>query len=206
MTPELYSLIKKGQDFKIKSPVGLFKIVKRALQYEMHRKEGCHNHFKKHFLDVVNYNQFKTTQSDYVDYLKYSLFAEVNPKGIKFFWGSTPEEQDIIQVEFLQDKITKTANELKEDFLLEMLSQIEKGVLTLTVLRKITPGFFGIVPYQVSNGYILNIFVEANSFDYIDSIINLNQETIDPFEKSYRILQEYRPTPKVCKEIYQLYK
>lgn len=65
----------------------------------------------------------------------------------------------------------KVGKQLTKADLLKFLRDIETGAVTLEPLRDPQDVYSGVVPYRASNGWKIEIFNDANEWDYIESVV-----------------------------------
>lgn len=94
---------------------------------------------------------------------------------------------------------------LNESVILEFLSKIEKGEITLKALLEPDIVYAGNVPYVASNGWHIIIFNDANTWDYIDSI-KIDETNFIEFDEldKYPSIRNYTPPLEVIKNAYNI--
>ncbi len=92
-----------------------------------------------------------------------------------------------------------------EKEILEVLKDIEKGKLKLKSIDNQLKIYSGNLVYNITNGWQITIYKDANNWDYIDSIKTHYGEKID-FEKldSLPQIKNYCPPKEVCFNIYEM--
>lgn len=90
-----------------------------------------------------------------------------------------------------------------EEKVYNFLINIEKEIITIIPLTNPSEVFAGNVSYIASNGWKITIFNDANSWDYVDEIIMLNDKVIDfdTFDKM-DLIRNYIPPLDVIRSIY----
>ena len=93
----------------------------------------------------------------------------------------------------------KVEKQLTKDDLLRFLREIEKGQITLTPLQDPQDVYAGVVPYRASNGWQIEIFNDANEWDYVEKVVTASgrQYNYGDFEGD-REVEFYEPTVEVA--------
>lgn len=89
-----------------------------------------------------------------------------------------------------------------ESNVLEFLTKIEQGEI---ILKPISICRSGNIKYQASNGWVIIVFNDSNTWDYIDSIQNDKGELIGYSELDEMLgIRNYTPPLRVINNIYQI--
>ncbi len=91
-------------------------------------------------------------------------------------------------------------SELVKQFLLS----IESGEIRLTPTSDPKQTYNGIVHYQASNGWHLSVFVDCDDWDYVETIITDDGETLDFNALDQMGLIDYEPSESAIKTVYGL--
>lgn len=92
-----------------------------------------------------------------------------------------------------------------ESEILKVLLDIETGQLGLEPVDTQFETYSGNVVYDITNGWQITIFKDANNWDYIDNIKTRDGENID-FDKldCLQSIKNYYPTKEACLKIYKM--
>lgn len=94
---------------------------------------------------------------------------------------------------------------IKESEILSLLKDIEEGKLKIEPTKVPLDIYSGNVIYNISNGWQITIFNDANTWDYIDNIKATDGREIS-FDEIDNILslRNYEPSKKTCIDIYKI--
>lgn len=94
---------------------------------------------------------------------------------------------------------------ISEKEILDVLEKIETGKLNLEKVDNQGDIYSGNIVFDISNGWEITIFKDANNWDYIDNIKTHKGESID-FEilEGLTEIKNYYPPKEVCLNIYKM--
>jgi len=94
---------------------------------------------------------------------------------------------------------------IREREILSLLKEIEEGKLKIKPTQSPSEIYAGNVVYNISNGWQIIIYNDANTWDYIDSVKALDGREIN-FDEIDQIpsLRNYQPSKEACISRYKL--
>jgi hypothetical protein len=87
------------------------------------------------------------------------------------------------------------ADKTEAELALILLHGIEKGYHTVERVTPYTP--FGVVEYEVDNGWRIEVFVDAGDFDYVEAVTQPGGKRNDGGDE---LLLSYRPSVRIAKK------
>ena len=95
----------------------------------------------------------------------------------------------------------ETPQQTTERAIFDVLRRIETGELTVTPAGDPKNFAFGNLDYAVSNGWTLTLFIDADAWDFIDSVKDSEGNLFDYDDMSLE-LQDYGPPDDVVARVY----
>jgi hypothetical protein len=95
------------------------------------------------------------------------------------------------------------SSSLSEEAIREFLRAIEHGEVTLTPEEEPQEVYAGIVRYRASNGWRIEIFNDANEWDYIEEIMAADGRSADFADSdTLPVMADYEPSDEVAWRCY----
>ena len=105
----------------------------------------------------------------------------------------------------MHQKDFKMSKKITKKEVVELLTSIESGQITLTPSKDPSTVYAGNVHYRASNGWEITVFNDANEWDYIDLIRSsdgreLNFDDIDRMQN----IRDYSPSKQIASIRYKI--